>query len=101
LDVLEEWIVINGKPKMQLEGVADAVARNFGKLPENVQNLLFKLADNEDAAGDVANAVAWNFGKLPENVQNLSFKLGDNKLKLRFLWKRLATRRIADAVASK
>jgi hypothetical protein len=49
--------------------LASAVSYNFDKLPENVQNLLFKLADNKETAGDAA-AVANNFDKLPENVRN-------------------------------
>jgi hypothetical protein len=40
------------------------------KLPENVQNLLFKLAENKDTAKGVASAVAHYFYKLLENVRN-------------------------------
>ena len=59
--------------------VAYVIAHEFGKLPENVQNLLFNLAANKDAAYNVALAVLINFGKLPENVQNLLFNLAANK----------------------
>ena len=48
-------------------------------LPPNVQNLLFKLAENERTAKDVASNVASNFDKLPPNVQNLLFKLAENE----------------------
>jgi CTP:molybdopterin cytidylyltransferase MocA len=71
--------------------VADTVARNFDKLPENVRNgLLMKLADNPDAARYVADTVARNFDKLPENTQKLLFELADNPD---------AARYVADTVA--
>ncbi len=52
------------------EWVVWAVARNFGKLPEDVRNLLFKLSEKDAAAGAVAWAVAKNFDKLPEDIRN-------------------------------
>ena len=45
--------------------VAEAVDRNFDKLPTNVQNLLFKLADNKVRAYWVAH----NLDKLPEGLR--------------------------------
>jgi hypothetical protein len=46
--------------------VASAVAANYDRLPENVQN----LADNKHAAGEIAYSVNRNFDELPENVRN-------------------------------
>ena len=40
--------------------------------------LLFKLAENDEAAGGVAWGVANNFDKLPENVRNLLDKLQEH-----------------------
>jgi hypothetical protein len=50
--------------------VPRVVAANFDKLPDNVRNLLFNLAEDKEAAVYVARAVAENFDKLPENVRN-------------------------------
>src|SRR5262249_25459687 len=55
-----------------------AIVGNFDKLPDNVKNLLLKLADNDYAAGAVAGAIVGNFDKLPDNVRNeLLLKLAD------------------------
>lgn len=64
------------------EYVVWAVADNFEKLPEEVRNLLFKLAEKDfpkrNVACDVAWAVADNFKKLPEEVRNkLLIKLAE------------------------
>lgn len=58
--------------------VANAVAYYYDKVPENVQNLLFKLADNKNVAGAVADAVASNF-KIPENTRNRLLRITDGK----------------------
>ena len=50
--------------------MAECIANNFDKLPEKVQNLLFKLAENKEAALNVANAVSRDFDRLSENVRN-------------------------------
>jgi hypothetical protein len=59
------------------EHVSETVASNYDKVPENVKDLLFKLADRKDAAWSVAHAVADNFDKLPPDFQNILFKLAD------------------------
>ena len=47
---------------------------------QELQNLLFKVAENKDAASSVAYAVASNFDKLPEHVRNeLLLKVAENK----------------------
>jgi hypothetical protein len=60
--------------------ILNTVSQNFDKLPDNVRNeLLLKLAENKEAAGDIADAVSRNFDKLPDNVRNeLLVKLADN-----------------------
>jgi hypothetical protein len=44
-----------------------------------------KLADNEEAAGEVANAIARNFEKLPENLSNILFGLADNSNRAKYV----------------
>ncbi|MBN2100199.1 MAG: hypothetical protein JW753_11450 [Dehalococcoidia bacterium] len=72
-------------------GVAAAVARNFGKLSEDVQDLLFKMAEDEERARAVAFAVVENLGKVPKDVQDLLFKMAEDEK---------GARAVASAVAS-
>jgi hypothetical protein len=66
--------------------VADVVAYNFDRLPDNVRNELFKLADNKEASGNISYAVAKYFDKLPDNVRNeLLLKPADNKETARYI----------------
>jgi hypothetical protein len=61
--------------------VVRTIANNFDEMPENVRNLLFRLAydlaydEETHNAWYVAYAIAANFDKLPDNVRNLLFKL--------------------------
>ena len=58
--------------------VAETVARNYDKLPDNVRNLLFKLSENDEAAWGVAEALENNFDNLPEHVRDeLLLKLSE------------------------
>jgi len=58
--------------------IAKSVAENFNKLPEDVRNLLFKLSENDEAAGPVAWALGENFDRLPGDVRNkLLLKLSE------------------------
>jgi hypothetical protein len=51
--------------------VAEAVAKNYDKLPENIRNgILLKLAGNKDTARYVSEAVSNNFDKLPKTVKS-------------------------------
>jgi hypothetical protein len=51
----------------------------WDKVPANTrEQLLLKLAENDNAAGDVASAIIRNFDKLPADVQQLLFKLAEN-----------------------
>ena len=60
--------------------IAETVAHNFDKLPNDVRNLLFKLSEKNGTAWGVAEAVANNFDKLPENVRNeLLLKLSEKE----------------------
>lgn len=53
---------------------------NFDKLPEKVQNLLFKLSDIDKAAKYIVRAIKENFDKLPETARDeLLLKLADKK----------------------
>ncbi|MCK4735974.1 MAG: hypothetical protein KAT65_26200 [Methanophagales archaeon] len=69
------------------------VAANFDTLPDDVRNnLLFKLSEKAEAAGEVAQVVAANFDTLPDDVRNnLLFKLSE---------KAEAARKVAYAVAA-
>ncbi|HHT9126326.1 MAG TPA: hypothetical protein ACFYD6_10985 [Candidatus Brocadiia bacterium] len=59
--------------------VSWSVVENFVKLPEDVRNLLFELAEKDEAGMAVAWAVARNFDKLPEDVMGkLLLKLSEN-----------------------
>jgi len=63
--------------KYEVGWVAEAIAKNFNRLPEDVRNLLFTLAERDKTAGYVAYAVAENFNELPEGIRNLLFKLAE------------------------
>ena len=57
------------------------------KLPDNLRNLLFKLVNNKQAAGEIAYVVARNHDKLPENVKNLLLKMASDKETAKYLAK--------------
>jgi hypothetical protein len=63
------------------------LALSFDKLPDNLRNLLFKLANNKQAAGEIAYVVARNHDKLPENVKNLLLKMASDKETAKYLAK--------------
>jgi hypothetical protein len=48
--------------------VANNILQNYDKLPANVQNLIFRFADNKKIARYVAKAVSNNYDKLPQDV---------------------------------
>jgi hypothetical protein len=50
--------------------VSNSIALAFNNLPENVRDLLFKMADNGSAAMIISRTIVDNFDKLPENVRN-------------------------------
>jgi len=74
----------------ETSGATTAIANNYNKLPEEVQKLLFKLADNEDTGNSVLYAIASNYNKLPEEVQRLIFKLAD-KTDILSVWRAATT----------
>jgi hypothetical protein len=60
--------------------VAYLIAREYGRLPPNVQKLLYKMAKtkHERTAHAVANAIAHNYDNLPDNIRKLLYKLADS-----------------------
>ena len=59
----------------------DIIVNNFDKLSSKTkETLLLKLADNDEAAGNVAYAIINNINNLPLNVQQVLLKLADNVL---------------------
>jgi hypothetical protein len=58
--------------------IAQAIASHFSNMSPLVQQLLFKLADEEESAGDVATTVSNNYDNLPPDiVVQLFIKLAD------------------------
>jgi hypothetical protein len=55
------------------------ITRFYTIFPEEIRNLIFKLATNPKTAGTVAMGIARNFDSLPEDVQNLLIQLSENK----------------------
>jgi hypothetical protein len=49
--------------------VASIMVDNLNFVPNNVKNLLFKLADSSDTATDVLKTVIGNFDKIPANFR--------------------------------
>lgn len=53
------------------------MVKHYDKFPEKVKNLLFTLAEKDEAAWHVAHAVTRNFDKLPHGTRNsLLLELG-------------------------
>ena len=65
--------------KETTQDLANVIIVNFDIMPNNIQNLLFELADRESAAGYVLWSVAVEYYDLPKNVQNLLYKTSIQK----------------------
>ncbi len=73
-----KWLLISADFEFFKLFVPGIVVKAFDELPENIRNLLFKLAEKDSAAGVVASEIVKNFDKLPADVRNeLLLKLAD------------------------
>ena len=64
---LKSFLVVDKSPV--IGNVASILVGNLNFVPNNVKNLLFKLADSSDTATDVLKTVICNFDKIPANIR--------------------------------
>ncbi|MCD4800282.1 MAG: hypothetical protein K8R01_01660 [Methanococcoides sp.] len=61
------------------EDLIEVIIANFNVLSQNVQNLLFKFANNKVEANYIVWAIVMNFNNLPSKIQNILFELADKE----------------------
>jgi hypothetical protein len=72
--------VFTTEDELTLEDIACVIAANYGKLPPDIRNLLFKLSEKGKVVGQVAYAIERNFDRLPQEVRNeLLIKLSERE----------------------
>lgn len=53
-----------------IEEISETLIKNFCIMPKELQDLLFKLTDKENAAREITFELFWYFDELPENSRN-------------------------------
>jgi hypothetical protein len=67
-----EYFIIKLKDKPQsIPNIISTISKNFSNLPDNIQNLFYIYAKNEEYFKHIVDAIIENYNTLPEKIQGL------------------------------